>query len=471
MSGYEKALKAYQNADFKGVLEHLDSDDTKSLILRVNALCNLGRNDDAYEAGMRLLLLCDDNAQIYLKIASIANDDWDALGLLDKARELILKMSESEQKNVFLEQFFVLGAMRYFFIGERENALKYALSAKQIADKIGLKDEGLYDALGCALVANNRYEDAISVFLSGFESFHTRTFALKLHDAIMRSNAPKELVIVAWALYEQRFAPSETLRAFESAGRDKNMFKNKKVLIAQKQGYGDTIMYLRYLREFEALGADIALSVPKPLKRLLGEHFRLVDESFKPDYEIPFCSLPFYLGSTEIPAPFSFGNFKNSSFKKIGIFWKTTAHNAANQNAFDNGVDKSFELLPLLEILDKKAQIYSFQMDANDNEKALLKRFGVVDLAPNIKDFKDTLNEFSKIDLLITCDTAIAHLAGSAGLKTILLLPNNFDWRWGRFDAPKSPWYPQITCIASKKKNDFSFAFKKLKELLETLEF
>lgn len=480
MQDYKKALISYKNADFKTTLEFLEEVDEYSenydentiqcLILKLNSLCKLGENEKALKIGFCLLTHCNDNAQIYLKIASISDNDELALMLLQKAYELILKLPENSTKFTFLMQFYMLKSMRLFFLGCKENALKNALKAKNIADNLGLKDSGVFDSLGCALAINNRYEEAIYIFLEGFELYHTRTFALKIHDTILRIPISNELRLGAFAFYEQRFKPNNALLAFENAKRDKNIFKNKKILIKQLQGLGDTIMYLRYLDDFIALGCEVALDVPKTLKKLLKNKFRIANKGFKPDFEIPFCSLPFYLQKAEIPAPFKFDIAKKQDQGlKIGIFWKTTAHNSQNQELINTGVERSFKLEHLLECIDKKADIFSFQIDANEVEKKLLKKHGVTDLSLKIKDFAATLKELENINLLICCDTAIAHLASGAGVDVIVLLPNNFDWRWGRFDNPQSPWYPQITCLASEKKDDFSLAFKKLKKHLENL--
>ena len=99
-------------------------------------------------------------------------------------------------------------------------------------------------------------------------------------------------------------------------------------------------------------------------------------------------------------------------------------------------------LLPLIN--NDKNQVFSFQISDVDKESHVLKsQLNLVDLAPYITDYMDTAALLKNIDILITIDTSIAHLAGAIGVKTILMLPYDTEWRWFN-DTDTTPWYDSV---------------------------
>ena len=171
--------------------------------------------------------------------------------------------------------------------------------------------------------------------------------------------------------------------------------------------------------------------------------------------------LPFVLGTTleSLPAPEVYlprlaateeTNLAPFSGMKIGIAWcGGTAH------MFDVMRSLSLQMfLPLAETPNVK--LYSFVRDKRPGEaELLLANSAIEDLSPRIKNFADTARFVSQMDLVITCDTSLAHLAGGMGKKVWTLLPFAPDWRW-MLDREDSPWYPTMRLFRQNKSGDWA---------------
>ena len=128
-------------------------------------------------------------------------------------------------------------------------------------------------------------------------------------------------------------------------------------------------------------------------------------------------------------------NFKNSKLN-VGLYWQ------GNPSILRNRSIKLAQLLPLFENTNR--QFYSFQISKVDYESEELKSsLNLIDLAPHIGNYEDTAAFLKNIDVLVTIDTSIAHLAGALGVKTFLLLPYDTEWRWFD-DTETTPWYDSV---------------------------
>src|SRR5271169_1088212 len=119
-------------------------------------------------------------------------------------------------------------------------------------------------------------------------------------------------------------------------------------------------------------------------------------------------------------------------------------------------------------ILDVDATFVSLQKDPRPGDKAtLLERSEIIDLTADLTDFAETAALVSCLDLVITVDTSVAHLAGALGRPTWILLPWTPDYRWllGRDD---SPWYPTVRLFRQSKTRDYASVIDRLRlELLQ----
>ena len=150
-------------------------------------------------------------------------------------------------------------------------------------------------------------------------------------------------------------------------------------------------------------------------------------------------------------------SIENSKLK-VGLCWE--AGSAGIRTMINRTINiKFFEKMLNLEDI----QVYSFQVDdtLNGNERYSQ----MINLAKDFKTFSDTASALKSMDILVTVDTSVVHLAGALGVKTFLLLPYATDWRWFR-DTKKTPWYNSIEIF--KQQNHISWE-KEINEIIEKL--
>ncbi|MCX7167043.1 MAG: tetratricopeptide repeat protein [Rhodocyclales bacterium] len=232
--------------------------------------------------------------------------------------------------------------------------------------------------------------------------------------------------------------------------------KGRTILLSAEQGLGDAIQFVRYVRLVEERGAKVRLLVSDPLLELFsasfpGAHvFSKAAELPAFDFHCPLLSLPLAFATRleTIPASVPYLSAPISSlaaweakwpateFKQIGLVWSGNARHA-------NDANRSIPLRSLAPLLNSdNCHFFSLQKELGPEDRAWLEGFPQVSiLAEQLKDFADTAAVISMLDLVITVDTAVAHLAGALGKPVWILLPFVSDWRWppGRTD---SPWYP-----------------------------
>lgn len=261
-----------------------------------------------------------------------------------------------------------------------------------------------------------------------------------------------------------------------------NDYISKKLLIYSGQGAGDVIMNLRYLNYFSNYAENITLSVPTPLYEIVKYNFPMfkdirrdmvksVDEF---DYVTTYLALIYNLNLDLKNIPFSSGflNIKdeqikeksklsifNNKKKKVGIFWQ------GNPTLLFNRSAKLSDFSPLIQ--DNNIQLYSFQLeDIDEASKEFLKTSNIIDLAPYIKNYVDTAALLFNVDVLITIDTSIAHLAGALGIKTYLMLPFDAEWRWFH-DTKTTPWYDSVRIFKQKIPGDWNSVVLEIKNELD----
>jgi tetratricopeptide (TPR) repeat protein len=246
--------------------------------------------------------------------------------------------------------------------------------------------------------------------------------------------------------------------------------EDKTVLVHVDEGLGDTIQFVRYMPMVAALGARVVLVVPNALYPLLSD-FPGVSQCLPLssgalpvfDFHCPICSLPLAFGTRldTIPAAKSYLPPPADSMVKtwedrlgrrdrlrIGLVWSGNPKHTNDHN-------RSLPLRALSRILDVDATFVSLQKDPRpDDEAVLLERADIVDLTAHLTDFVETSALVSCLDLLITVDTSVAHLAGALGCPTWILLPYTPDYRW-LLDRDDSPWYPTVRLFRQDQTRDY----------------
>ncbi len=231
---------------------------------------------------------------------------------------------------------------------------------------------------------------------------------------------------------------------------------DRTILLHDEQGFGDAIQFVRYLPLVAARAARVILEVQPPLKALLsgvaGASLVMGRGEDLPafDFRCPLLSLPlaFKTSLATIPATVPYVSASEDRIIKwkqrlppagklrIGIAW-------AGNPAFNGDRTRSIGLPRLSPLLSAAGvELYSIQRDLRDGDRDILRSHpDVVQLGDTIEDFDDTAAIISLLDLVISSDTSVVHLAGAMGKPVWILLQHVADWRWlmGRDD---SPWYP-----------------------------
>ena len=284
-----------------------------------------------------------------------------------------------------------------------------------------------------------------------------------------------------FSLYEYRSLKksNQIIKKFENIKRPLNPEEiiNKNILISDEQGLGDTIQFSRFVIELLKFTKKITFVVNSKLVKLLSnlnKNILIIDyKSLKNnnfDYHLSLCSLPLFLRIKNISDinyyPLDFDVTKKITFKKndinIGLSW------SGNPNFY---LDKyrSLSFKKFKDILSIKG-INFFKLTQNIRSEEFLDYHSI----PNLFDFGNkSLFEISKVmknlNLVISSDTSIIHLAGILNVKSILLLNYNSDWRWFQ-DKKKTPWYPSVEIIKQNTFNSWDDVFYELQKKIEKIK-
>jgi len=288
-----------------------------------------------------------------------------------------------------------------------------------------------------------------------------------------------------WTLYEWR------KKAREPAGSrlynrpvwlGEDDLANKTLLVHAEQGLGDVIQFSRYLRRLNDIGAKVLFAPHDALRALMGNldaTFQIVNQESPTlafDYHIPLMSLPlaFKTNLSNMPLCAAYlhadANRVNWWRRKIGpdgfrvgICWQGNAGAADLGRSFS--ASRFFELsqIPGLRLISLQKGPGEAQL--LDLPKGMIvERLGAdFDAGPDA--FVDTAAVMMCCDLVITSDTAVAHLAGALGVKTWVALKHVPDWRWFR-EREDSPWYPTMRLFRQPSQGDWEGVFVKIKAAL-----
>jgi tetratricopeptide (TPR) repeat protein len=269
--------------------------------------------------------------------------------------------------------------------------------------------------------------------------------------------------------------------------------EDKKLLIYQEQGLGDLLQFSRYIPLVHTRAANIDIEIianqyakwddataePKSFRSFLHNNYsEFVTDSFvrgwhkndysKYAYKVSFMSLPriFRTGIDTIPAIPNFKAFEVSSdvqelpMYDIGILWQgSKSHN--------NDINRSVPIKHIKQFVQNNSNLSFINLQLN-NDEDLSDISNISCHSDKIKTLDDTLVILQKCKIVITVDSMIAHLAGSANIPTYILHAYSPDWRW-LIDRRDSPWYPSITNIRQKQLRDWHSVFDQLDQEIKSV--
>lgn len=260
---------------------------------------------------------------------------------------------------------------------------------------------------------------------------------------------------------------------------DGSPLQGRVILLTAEQGFGDTIQFARYAPLVAASGGVVVMACQKPLERLLGtleglDHCVDRDQTdVQTHVHCPLLDLPLLLGTTiaTIPAQVPYLHPPEQHWElpavphtrlKVGIVW---ASNPANSTSSKRSCDLD-AFLPLLEI--PAVAFYSLQKDVSEADATRLAELSIQNLAPYLEDFAETAAAIVQLDLVITVDTAVAHLAGALAHPVWTLLPFSADWRW-LTDREDTPWYPTMRLFRQSQPGDWVGVFQAVQVALQAI--
>ena len=450
---YDEAFAAYDKA------LALKPDFAQVWLGRGNAFTNLKRHDEAFEAYDNALTLTPDLAETWLGRGIIFCDlrRYDeAFAAYDKALAL---------KPDFAEAWLARG-------NAFNNLKRYeeALGAydKALALKPDLAEVWL--ARGNVFKDQKRYEEAFIAYDK----------ALALKPDLAEAQCDEALIRLAlgdtesgWKKYEYRWN-TKLMRGLkrnfsQPLWLGDSDIKDKTILIHAEQGLGDTLMSCRYIPMLATLGARVIAEVQPSVKLLLksleGNSLLIAKGDAIPHFDVhcPIMSLPlaFKTKMETIPARVPYLAVSKRIIEKwrakligtevkVGIVW---AGNPNHPRDFDRSIPLK-NILPILGV--KGARYFGLQKDLRHGDKEMLDvNSQIVRLDEEIDDFQDTAAIMMSLDLMLSVDTSIVHLAGALNRPIWVLLPFDPDWRW-LLDRSDLPWYPTARLFRQISRGEWS---------------
>lgn len=346
-------------------------------------------------------------------------------------------------------------------------------------------DAGLENAPGVAALHANkgvalhelgRFDDALASY--------DRALALDPDDAECQRNRAMTLLLLGrfadgWEAYEARWHTARfkgQTRARQKPRWTAGGGGGATVLLRAEQGLGDTLQFARYAPMVAAAGQRVVLECPGALVRLmtsLDGVVQVIEQGGgspppRHDYQVPLMSLPgeFATDLSTIPADVPYLRAAESDTAvwrrrlekvagpRIGIAWKGSPDHPRDRV-------RSPGLAPLLPLLKLPgAAFVSLQKDGAP-DLAAHGATAVIDMTADLSDFAATAALVDCLDLIVTCDTAVGHLAGALGRPVAMLLPHVPEWRW-LLERDDTPWYPTMRLFRQPAAGDWDGAIDAL---------
>ena len=336
---------------------------------------------------------------------------------------------------------------------------------------------------GVALAALNRHAEAIACYdaaLAAAPDYARAGFNRGVSRMLTGDFAG------GWADHEYRWRggdrPIEPPASRKPPWNGREDIRGKTVLLGAEQGLGDLLMFSRYARLLRERGARVVLEAHPPLAALLQgmdgvDQVIALGEALPPhDYHVPIMSLPLAFGTrmetiprdvpyvSAAPGHVARWRAKLGSARRplVGLAWSGSA-------TLRNDRSRSIPLARLDALREANAAFVALQKDIRDADRPhLAGARPILHFESELADFRDTAALASLMDVVVSVDTSLAHLAGAMAKPTWILLPFSPDWRWllGRDD---SPWYPTARLFRQPRPGDWETPIRAVAEALRAL--
>ena len=447
----EEAIVAF-NASIRLKPDYADAHYSRGVALR-----SLDRLEEAISAYTASLSLKPDLAEAHADLGSVLHD-------LDRLEEAFVAFNTALHfKPDLAEAHCNLGAVLHD-LGRLEDAIvacNTALHFKPDLAEAHCNLGGVLDDLG-------RLEDAITAY----------NIALHFKPDLAKAHFNRGLALLSsgdlsngWTEYEWRLrggAKGLKPHGFSEPQWQGEALNGRTILLHAEQGLGDTIQFCRYATLVAARGGRVILQTPRALLRLLSglpgvERLIATGEPLPAyDFHCPLMSLPHIFGTSlaTIPAPLSYiqveevlrskwqSRLSPTAGRRVGLVW-------AGNPKYKKDRDRSLPFAALAPLWNIPGiRWYSLQVGGRRANLDAAPPGIIEDLSPALDDFAETAAAISQLDLVLTSDTSVAHLAGALGRPTWVMLSFAPDWRW-LTKREDSPWYPSVRLFRQTERGEW----------------
>jgi tetratricopeptide (TPR) repeat protein len=345
-------------------------------------------------------------------------------------------------------------------------------------------DAGALNNRGNALSALGRHIEALATISRAIAVNPASTDA-QLNDALLKLRLGD--FSRGWEKYEWRWKRDDGSMKPRNFGQPlwlgQEPVVGKTILLHAEQGLGDTIQFARYAPMLAKRDARVILEVQPPLKSLfsqIGSGIQIISNGeIIPSFDLhcPLMSLPLAfrteLGTIPADAPYLAvlsdrieqwnDRLPSRNGLRVGIVWSGNASHVNDHN-------RSISLPRLAPIIDLPyIQFISLQKEMREADARILaQKPHIIGLGSHFGDFTDTAATITQVDLVISVDTSVAHLAGALGKPVWILLPFCPDWRW-LLDREDSPWYPSARLFRQPHIDDWDSVIEQVRRELSLL--
>ena len=438
------------------------------------ALQNKGYLDEALRYYQKALELNPNFAEVYNNLGTVLKDK----GHLDEA---LLHYQKACELNPNISSVYNNLGVVYQYNGHLDEAAAYYQKALDLNPELF----DVLNNLGLVWREKGEIDKAITFFQKSLQINPTYADAhWNLSYAYLLTGNFRE----GWKEYEWRLKTDEFIsrqRNFPQPLWDGTMETGRTILLCAEQGYGDAIQFIRYAPLVSARGLQVIVECQNELALFLrnteGISQVFIEGESLPGFDVycPLLSLPFIFDTTPetIPVTIPYVSADLTLIKKweakiqsensrikIGLVWSGNPKYTKDRN-------RSFSLglfSPFAEFTD--VAFYSLQKgEAATQAKNPLEGIKLIDFTEDIHDFSDTAAFIENLDLIISVDTAVAHLAGALGKPVWTLLPFVPDWRW-MLNREDSPWYPTMRLFRQPSPGDWESVIARLAQELTALK-
>ena len=443
--------------DFIAQYRETNPYDRDSLTLHVSALVEMGRFPEAEKVLGKYLEVFPDDPEALFALSS-------CMGLQGRYLEMLGytgRLSEPEWRNPRIVRFIAAGLSALGLLeAAREIVVReYGPGARSASDR----NEAMFRYLSAEhALAEHRFAEAIELYqtsIQGCDEVNVGLFNLSI------ANLAAGRLGEGWRLMRVRASLFSMATVRGVATWDGQELAGKRLLVHSEQGVGDVIQFIRYIPMLERAGVSVVFNAYPEVLRLLGNDPRaraavaakvdLREHQF--DFQAQLLDLPAMLGTesvADIPSlvPYLYANAERQAFWrrrlaanpgiKVGLVWAGNPRHGQDHHRSARLAD--FESLAVL----PRITWVILQKGEGDGEGlSPPEGMAVIRLSDEVASFDDTAAIIECLDLVVSVDTSVAHLAGALGKPVwILLAESGKDWRW--FLAPESsPWYPSARLL------------------------